>query len=228
MARSSTFLLSTALMAFAGLGLAPQAKAVVGSPGSCTINCGIEGVAADVMLLHFDENGHGTIAENGGPTRPLSGVLAADPSSPNGGGVPVLTYFLPEPVISGTACFSEPGGGGAQSDCLRFTDNTGVINGGVTGAGSRMIYYSDFELGEPNTDLADTGFPTNILTGNFLQSVEVGTEGNNGFDYQPGGVPYPGNNEYIGISDAPEPASLALLGGGLLSFGLLVRRRRSR
>ena len=227
MSRSTTFLLSTALVAVSGLALVPGARAQAPAPGSCTISCGLGSLSApDVMLLHFDENGVGTIAENGGPTTPETGVLAPDPSSGGGGGGgPVLTFFLPEPVVTGTACFSEPGIVG-NSDCLRFTDNSGDISGGVTGAGSRMIYYSDFELGELNTALADTSFPANILAGNFLQSAEIGPENNNGFDYQPGGVPYPGNNEYIAISDAPEPASLALLGSGLLAMGAVLRRHR--
>ncbi len=150
-----TILVATTLVAGLVLTVDTSATAsIIGLvPGGCTSDCGI----GDPMILHFDENGNGTIAMNGGPTTSLTGVLATDPSNPNSGGVPVLTYFLPLPVVSGDVSFAEPGGG--ISDWLRFTDNTGVISGGVTGAGSRMIFYSDLELRVFNGDLADTGFP---------------------------------------------------------------------
>ena len=210
--------------------------AVLLAPGTCAgTDC-----ATDPMILHFDENGNATIAVNGGPTIPLTGRLLADPSNPNAGGEPVLTYLLPQPVISGDVSFAEPPATASSctpaslascSDWLRFTDSSGVINGNVTGAGSRMIFYSDFELGELNADLADTGFPANIGTGNIFASVEVGPEGNNGFDYLPAGVHYPANNEYVGISDVPEidaasgGAAIALLLGVL---ALVSERRRWR
>jgi hypothetical protein len=96
------------------------------------------------MILDFDENGNATIAVNGGAAVPLIGMHERDPSAPAGsGGLPVLAYALPQPVISGTTCFDDPPSyGGGLSDCLRFTDNTGVFSGAVTGAGSQMIFYS--------------------------------------------------------------------------------------
>jgi hypothetical protein len=191
------------------------------------------------MLLNFNETGLGlvspsTIALNGGPATPLIGTLLLDPSIPVGAPpFSGLTFMLPEPVVTGSVSFTEPGGG--ITDWLRFTDTSGNIAGAATGPGARMIFYSDISessdpLGRP---LADTGFPINIGSGNVLALTgplgEVGVEGMNGFDYRPGGIPYPQNNEYIGISDAPaavpEPATLLLMASGLL--GLVGWRRYS-
>ena len=184
------------------------------------------------FLVRFDENGNGTISVNAGPATPLIigvlvGVLAPDPTMPAGVGQQLaLTFMLPEPVVSGDVSFSEVPGGPA-SDWLRFTDAAGHINGSATGTGTRMLFYSDFEAGETGASLADGGFPANLGSGNFLAQMEVGTEGNNGFDYRPGGVPAPLNNEYIGISDAvPEPETYALMLGGLGALGFAAGKRK--
>jgi hypothetical protein len=222
MNRVRTFLVLTAVVSSLILGMnASVQAATVLAPGFSALE------PAGPFLFKFDENGHGTIAIGLGSPTPLNGILAGEP--PVGAGAKlVLTYFLPEPVVTGDVCFFEPGTPGDKSDCLRFTDNTGTISGGATGAGARMIFYSDVEVGEIGADLADTGFPANIGTGNFLLLPEVGSEGNNGFDYLPGGVGPPNNNEYVGISDAapvPEPSSLTLLASSLVAIGLIVRRR---
>jgi hypothetical protein len=177
------------------------------------------------FLLTFDENGHATIAINGGPPTTLTGILAVDPSVPAGPGQQLaLTYMLPEPVVTGDVSFAEPTGG--ISDWIRFTDAAGTISGAATGAGPRMLFYSDFEVGTVNAELADTGFPVNIGSGNFVARLEVGVEGNNGFNYLPG-APYPQNNQYIGISDAiPEPETYAMLLAGLGLMGFVARRRQ--
>jgi hypothetical protein len=177
------------------------------------------------FLFTFNENGQGTIAINGGPATTLNGVLAVDPSVPAGPGQQLaLTFMLPEPVVTGDVSFAEPTGG--ISDWIRFTDAAGTISGAATGAGPRMLFYSDFEVGTVNAELADTGFPVNIGSGNFVARLEVGVEGNNGFNYLPG-APYPQNNQYIGISDAiPEPETYAMLLAGLGLMGFVARRRQ--
>lgn len=177
------------------------------------------------FIVRFDEDGHATIAMNGGPATVLTGTRAPDPTVPAGAGQQLaLTFMLPEPVVAGDVSFAEIAGG-PISDWLRFTDNAGNLRG-ATGAGTRMLFYSDFELGETNASLADTGFPTNLGSGNALTQIEIGVEGNNGFDYRPGAA-YPNNNEYVGISDAiPEPESYALMLAGLGVLGLTARRRK--
>ena len=186
---------------------------------------GFSTVLPDPFLLTFDENGHATVSVNGGAATPLTGTLQTDPANSQPGQPLALTYLLPEPVVSGDVKIIEAGTTG--SDWLRFTDNAGHIDGTATGAGARMLFYSEFEIGETNADLADTGFPANLGTGRTTTIAEVGTEGSNGFDYQPGGVPAPANNEYKGTSDAvvPEPATVLLMASGLL--GLAGWRRYS-
>ncbi|HEX4235543.1 MAG TPA: PEP-CTERM sorting domain-containing protein [Caldimonas sp.] len=219
-ARISTLLASTAVAGALGALAAPAYAQVAPAPGLSALT------PAGPFLVRFDEDGHATIAVNGGPITTLVGSLLADPTTPNAVGGPLaLSFMLPEPVISGDVSFSEPGGTGG-SDWLRFTDAAGHISGVATGAGSRMLFYSDLELGETGSSMADQPFPRNLGTGLFLAQTEIGAEGNNGFDYRPGGVAYPANNEYIGISDAvPEPETYALLLAGFGLIGAMTRWR---
>jgi hypothetical protein len=182
---------------------------------------------AGELLVNFDDNGNATMAVNGSPPAPLTGSLMADPAC-SGSCPPALTYLLPESVVSGDVAILDPASlGGGVNDWLRFTDDIGNIDGTVTGDGSRMIFYSMFGL-------ADVPFPANIGSENFvIGPTAVVSDGTISFDYQPGGVPYPENNEYIGIIHIhqvaiPEPASLGLLAAYLAAAGIIVRRRQGR
>ena len=216
----------TAGLAFV-MGPSAWAQTILGTPGSAPsilLSPQASVAPADPFQLHFDENGNATFVDTNGTSGTLQGTLKGIP----GNATLVLQFTLPEPVVTGTVSFTEPGGG--TSDWLQFTDANFSTAG--TTLGTTMIYTSDLPQGGEVADLADTG-PPPLAAGNFLACGvstfcpgEIGPEGNNGFDYRPGS-PYPANNEYIGISDKiPEPASLALLGSAIMATGFAIRRRR--
>jgi hypothetical protein len=181
--------------------------------------------SGDPFNITFDENGNGSISVNGGPVEPLQGSLMPDPTN---GGVPALTYLLPQRVVTGTLLIYEDAGKTILGDALRFTDAAGTISGGLSGDGVRMIFYSALGGGM----LADTGFPANILTGGPTSSIVENADGT--FDYLPGGVQ---DNQYHGVSQevspavpsTPEPSSLSLLalGGVALAGWRRWKKRRA-
>ncbi len=183
---------------------------------------------AQFFTLYFDESGNGSVdLRNGLGLQPDPGVMLPDPTQP---GMVVLTYMLPVagiPVQNGDIRVWEDTSMTLLSDVIRFTDANGSLVGMTA---DRMIYYSEmpgpndpFELGGP--ELADTGFPTAFFPQDNGGIFEQGIEGNNGFQWAPGGA---ANNVYIGISDVPEPASFSLmiLGGVIGLRRLLSRKQR--
>ena len=120
-----------------------------------------------------------------------------------------------------------------MSDALRFTDAAGDISGISTA--DRMIVYSDAEPGD--TALADTGFPSNITSGDTITEVEgIGAAahlppGDSGFIFivpSPSRTGCPDCDIFRVVSEhvVPEPASCVLL---LTVLGLVgVPRLRTR
>lgn len=210
MLKPPIFLLSIALAACLGAAARTNAEAAVqiAPPGLSALS------PPGQFLLTFDNLGNGTIFVGGGSGTSLPGSLMDDPADPScpASCTPVMTYLLPpsEPVVSGdVAILAESGN--EIADWLRFTDDAGTISGAATGVGGRMIFY--FE----------TPFPENIGSDNFIVGPsEVIADGIASFDYQPAGVAYPADNEFIGsqviVPAVPEPATLALLGSGIAAL----------
>jgi hypothetical protein len=153
MQRIELCLVCTILVGGLALGLSPTAQAQQGSA---------PGLSAEEptgpFIVRFNENGTATIQVNGNPIMTLTGTLMLDPTAPPGSGAQALTYLLPEPVITGTVSFTEPGST-SPSDWLRFTDANGTVNGAATGTGARMIFYSDLPEAGEIPDMADVGAP---------------------------------------------------------------------
>jgi len=223
MSRMQVALLSTALVGCLVVAGSPNASA---GPIDLT-HPGFSAVI-DPFQFTFNEAGPGSSYISTATTGTTPATIIA---SPPGSGLGLI-YALPQAVVAGFVTFTEPAAsGGGMSEVLWFTDAAGHTSGITDAATARMIYYSDLTVGEPIL-AADVGFPT-MPAGStiFADGPEVGSEGNNGFTYSPGG-PYPGNNVYIATSDftptsvVPEPATLALFGAGLLALGLIGRRRK--
>jgi hypothetical protein len=134
------------------------------------------------LVYTFDENGNSTGPSSGPPITP--GTPQPDPSGALGLTVPVLVYNLLAPVVQGDVVLTEPGNpatGETYSDVIRFWNPTGVN-------ATQIIFYSDNSTTEPgdvppDTGLADTGLPPQLITPVFIP--EVGPEGNNGATYTP-------------------------------------------
>jgi PEP-CTERM motif len=167
----------------------------------------------DPFVLTFDENGNSTININGQGAMNNPGFLSAV-ADPNTGFVGALTYQLSGQVVAGIVNVYDPNG--TLSDAISFyngPDATGALIG-------YMAYYSFDNTG----DLADVG-PIAGWPGSPVFVVE---QANGTFAWFSGGAPGV-DNDYYGVSSAPEPASMTLLGigiAGMAGYGWRKRKQK--
>ena len=180
-------------------------------PGGFGLNAPVgptaaNGVDALGVTFGFTEDGLASANATYGDTSIDTTGLQLDPlSSPlllgNSDGVLTLTFDAPSTFLFFDIAFTDPSGLGG----------TVTING----------------TGNSFTTAGPAGFTGLFSIGNFFWTPSSSfTQATIAFDTWPNGTQFAIDNLTYDQPSAPEPATVALLGGGMLAFGLIARKRR--
>jgi hypothetical protein len=184
-------------------------------PGGFGLNAPVgptvaNGVDALGVTFGFTENGlASTNATYGDTTIDTTGLDLAPLSSPlllgNSDGVLTLTFDAPSTFLFFDIAFTDPSGLGG----------TVTING----------------TGNSFTSAGTSGFDGLFSIGNFMWTPSSSfTQATIAFDNSwPSGTQFAIDNlayDEPSASGTPEPGTVGLLGGGMLAFGLIARKRR--
>ena len=165
---------------------------------------------AFAVLLTFSEFPVGTVIttqyEPDGVV--FSGLTGADPIIADDGAMPTEPVLSPNPPYAGDFQWTFPGGG---------AEGVSFISGFWDSVGTAVV-----EVYDTAGNLLDT--LTNAATGVYTFDLSgYGTIGRVTFNSSADGAG--GDIDNLQFTPVPEPASLMLLAGGLLAFGLIRRRK---
>lgn len=171
----------------------------------------VNGVHALGVTFGFTENGLASTNATYGATVNTAGVDLAPLSDPvllgdsDLNGVLTLTFDAPSTSLVFDIAFLDPNGDGGT-----VTIN-GTANPFTTTAGSGML------------GLFSIGSFSVTPSSSFTQATIAFNNGPSGTQFAIDNLSY---DEPSAASGTPEPATVGLLGGGMLAFGLMARKRR--
>jgi len=171
-----------------------------------------------------------TVGGNNGGYSPASGQNSGSAAFSCGGFTAPAGTYIDSVTVE---VFNSYTGGAAGGNSFTFTWSDGVsafsnvdtASGGIastlyTGAPTNPIsqFSSEANLVDPISGTSTTAFSA------FTENVSIagGTLATNGHLFADAYVTY----DYLPSSTTPEPGTLAMIGSGLLGFGMLLRKRR--